>query len=86
MASITEWTSEKLELKAVWFEEEEVFGGEVTAQCTEPGEVAINVDHEQSKGAGAAANLYMTPAQAYLLAERIRTAAWIAERLEADDE
>jgi hypothetical protein len=80
---INEWKGDPLEPETVWEGGEEVFDGSVRAECPEAGEVAIHVTREGADDP--ISSLYMTPAQAYLHAERIRTAAWIAEKLGVKD-
>lgn len=86
---IVEWNSDSLEpSKTMWVDGEEVYGSSVKVQCPEAGEIAVYLDYNGRGDAaegGAAASLYLTPSEACLLAERIRTAAWIAEKLEVDD-
>jgi hypothetical protein len=80
---IIEWKGESLTPKMIWEGGEEIFDGTVTPECPEGGEVALHVQREGADDP--VSSLYMTPAEAYLLAERIRTAAWIAEKLDAGD-
>jgi hypothetical protein len=78
---IVEWESEPLSPTMVWRGEEEVYGQTVVAQCTgDEGEVGVHVNPREDD----VISVYMTPSQALLLAERIRTAAWIAEKLAAE--
>lgn len=76
---IAEYKAEPLRPKMVWEGENEVFDGAVSAECPEAGEIAVHVVRESADDP--ISSLYMTPAEAYVLAERIRTAAWIAEKL-----
>jgi len=80
---ITEWASDKLSPKMVFVREDEVYDRDVYVQCTEANETALHVTDGTVDGPDA--SLYMTPSEAYLLAERLRTAAWIAEQLGAPD-
>lgn len=80
---IVEWKADPLRPKMVWEAEDEVFDGAVTPECVGAGEVSLHVTRDSADTP--ISSLYMTPAEAYVLAERIRTAAWIAEKLAADD-
>jgi hypothetical protein len=77
---INEWKGDPITPEMVWEAGEQVFDGSVAAECPEAGEVAIHVARDGADDP--VSSLYMTPAQAYLHAERIRTAARIAENLE----
>lgn len=80
---IVDWKADPLMPKMAYVGEDEVFDAVAQAECPEGTEVALHVI--QGSADGPASSLYMTPAQAYVLAERIRTAAWIAEKLGATD-
>jgi hypothetical protein len=80
---ISEWKGDPITPEMLWEGGDQVFDGSVSAECPEAGEVAVHVTREGADDP--AASLYMTPAQAYLHAERIRTAAWIAENLPSRD-
>jgi hypothetical protein len=77
---ITEYRAEPVTPKLAFEGEDEVFDAAVEAQCTDSEEIALHVTR-QNKGDGPISSVYLTPAAAWLLAERIRTSAWIAERI-----
>jgi hypothetical protein len=81
---IVEWKGDPLRPKMVWEGEGEIFDGAVQVECPDKGEVSIHVTRDSADGPIASA--YMTPAEAYILAERVRLAAWIAEMLAASSE
>jgi hypothetical protein len=78
---IVEWKSDPLRPRMVWEGEEEVYDGAIVAECPEAGEIAVHVTRNGADSP--VSSLYMSPAEAVLLAERIKTAAWIAEKLAA---
>lgn len=78
---IVEYKAEPLRPKMAYEGETEVFDAAVSAECPEGGEVSLHVARDSVDGP--ISSVYMTPAEAFVLAERIRTAAWIAEKLGA---
>lgn len=80
---IVEWKGDSITPKMVWEGEEEVFDGSVQVEHPGEGEVAIHVTREGADSP--ISSLYLTPTEAYLHAERVRTAAWIAEQLGVTD-
>lgn len=79
---IVEYRADPLKPK-VAFEGEDEIDATIEAQCPDAGGVALHVTREGAERR--VSSLYLTPAEAYVLAERIRTAAWIAERLGAGE-
>jgi hypothetical protein len=74
---IVEYNADPLRPKMVWEGEDEVFDGAVEVQCPEAGEVAMHVTRDSADGPISSA--YMTVTEAYVFAERVKMAAWVAE-------
>lgn len=86
MPPIVEYRPDPVRPKMLWEGEEEVFDGALHPECPElrNGEVALHASRDGAPSPISSA--YMTPAQAYVLAERLCTAAWLAEQASVPEE